>query len=111
MNEYVPDGDWNSVRRNFERLSDLDTGGQSVSIRFGRSSIDFTASTDSSSTTVDHGLGKEPLAVVATAYGASTHARFPALNTGNYTATQFDIAGRIFAVATETVIFNWIAIG
>jgi hypothetical protein len=99
--------------RNFQRLNALvpDTGGQTVGLRFGVSSIGFTASTDSANTVIAHGLGTTPIVAVATVAGAGSFATIAALNTFSYGATNFSVNGRIPSAATTTLPIVWLVIG
>ena len=76
--------------RNFQKLMSLvmDTGGQSVGIRFGSDSVTWNgASPTSPATTVTHGLGSKPVCVLLTSTG-STNAVY---STATPTTTSMDI--------------------
>lgn len=109
--EYLADGTISD--RNFQRLNALvpDTGGQTVGIRFGTSSIGFTASTDSADTVISHGLGTTPVVVLVSVHTAPTFATVAALNAHSYGATTFTVNGRVASAATATVPIVWLAIG
>ncbi len=70
--EHLQAGDWDTVRRNFERLRDsLDTGGRSLSMRSGADTTTFPGGSSFSNTkSVTHGLGKAPTSVLITPFGS-----------------------------------------
>lgn len=116
------DGDrGEKTRRNFERLAALvlDTGGQSAGVRFGTATVTWAGVTQfSGSTTVDHGLGRVPVATFAGAMGTTSpggqHANI--ITGGTPTATQFTVAAALVATAAiptngTTLKVAWLVIG
>jgi hypothetical protein len=111
VTEYVADGDWNAVRRNFE-LDGIDTGGQLVGIRFGNDTVTWGGGSPNTAVlTVDHGLPRTPVMVVVTSL-ASPNVSFI---WDSPTATSFDVQGSTIdgtsPAAASTAFFSWIAIG
>jgi hypothetical protein len=99
--------------RNFQALARLgiDTGGQSVGIRFGVATLSWTASTDSAVLTVTHGLGRTPVVVVANSFSAASFASVPYCTTLSFTSTSFGLAGIVRAAFTGSTQVCWVAIG
>lgn len=100
--------------RNFQLLQRLvlDTGGKSVSIRFGASTMAWAASTDSGSKTITHGLGKTPVFVaVFNADTTGSYAGIAAFTTSGVGATTFDTYGRTPSAITGTKAIYWLVIG
>ena len=113
MNEYVADGDWDAVQRNFEKLRAFvpDTGGKSVGLRFGVATVTWPGgSQQSDSINVTHGLGKTPTVVFTQSDTVIAHARPASIG-----ATQFAVQMRTVdgssPLATRTDFVYWIAIG
>lgn len=76
----------------------------------GSQSLTWTASTDSNTPTITHGLGTTPSYVFATAKSAPAFAGIPALNPSVYTATTFDLNGRTPGAVSQTLTVHWLAI-
>lgn len=98
--------------RNFQKLTRLvmDTGGQTAGIRFGATSVVFTA-VATASTTVTHGLGKTPIVALATfdISGTAFHIMAEVFSVG---ATTFGLQGFLPAgAATTTRTAYWVVIG
>lgn len=110
--EHVSGGD--AIGRNFEKLMALvvDAGGQSVSIRFGSSSVVFTASSTSAQRTVAHGLPTTPVAVFTTCAnpvtGRVTVQESAAADATNVYLTGFQTQGTSVSI---TQGFYWLTIG
>lgn len=109
--EKIADG--SPAARNFDTLarSVLDTGGQTAGVRFGVATLSFTASTNSASTTVAHGLGTTPVSIVATSKNGSTFGQIPNCNTHTIGDTTFGLTGEVKTAFTGSVTVSWIAIG
>lgn len=95
---------------NLERIGALfpDAGNQVWKIRWGTGTVTFSANNDSSTATVDHGLGGTPVVVLVSSIGENQ------LNymSQTYTATTFQVAARCTSGSiTKTTSFSWIAIG
>ena len=110
--EHLADG--SIVDRNFQKLMRLvpDTGGQTVSIRFGVDSVDFPVSTDSTVKSILHGLGRVPLAVFVV--GGDFTGSWPGMAsyvTDALTSTTFDVAGQSSGGGPRTNAIYWLAIG
>lgn len=105
--------DGSTTDRNFQKLMSLvlDTGGLNLGLRFGTSTLAFTASTDSANRTVTHGLGRTPVIVLACASGAPNFTDIPAFNAFTLTSTTFGINGRKPGSSTVNISFYWAAIG
>jgi len=91
--------------------SALDLGDDALVLRVGIGTISFTASQDSTNSTITHGLGRVPTAVVATVTSAPNHTDIAALNVHTLAATTFGINGRKWVASTLNVSFYWLAIG
>jgi hypothetical protein len=91
--------------RNFQRLRALvpDTGGVTFGLRLGVTVVTFTAAAASAVTTVDHGLGKEPVYMFTQAVSASDF-RATAFNP---TSTQFDVKGFTNGSFTGDLTVYW----
>jgi hypothetical protein len=82
-----------------------------LAIDSGASSLAYAASTGSATTTVNHNLGRAPIAVVATAMGAPGFTAVPVFNWFNQATTTFQINGAIQSAFTGNIPFTWIALG
>lgn len=117
--EYARDLEWETVRRNFERIDNLfslitkssDGFGFTVSgigVRFGT----FAGTTSAAGEVVipvTHGLGRTPAAILATTNSASgTQITVRAINAGS---TTFDAYVVRSAAAAVGVGGYWIAVG
>lgn len=106
--EHLADG--SVTDRNFVKLAGLvlDTGGQSVGLRFGTFS-GTTSATGELTTTVAHGLARTPGAVLLTSNSSSgTQITARAIN---LTATTFDVYVVRSAAAAVAVGGYWAVIG
>lgn len=105
--------DWAAVERMRQRLQSLvvDTGGQSVGIRFAQATLSFAASTNSGTITVSHGLGRTPIVVVATAHNAPAFGNVPTCHAATFTSTTFQMNGEVKTAFTGDVAVSWVAIG
>lgn len=99
--------------RNFQKLMRLvlDTGGVTAGARWGIATLSFTASTDSATLSVTHGLGTTPIVAVATSYNAAAFGKIPNCNTFSYAATTFSLNGEVKTAFTGTATVGWVAIG
>lgn len=110
--ELLTDG--TATARNFDKLRTLliDTGGQSIGLRFGSDSLSFAASAVSVTRTVNHGLAKIPQAILV----------LPTLGTeyivANYVGASrndvsFQVSGQTNSgsAITADLGFFWVAIG
>lgn len=106
----------NSIaQRNFDKVAqaaidagqDPTTGApRQVSIRFGTVTNTFTASATSDSVNVDHGLGREPVAVYVSPRNAGVHpAAFVA------SATQITVQSTNDSSITGARDIHWLVIG
>jgi hypothetical protein len=110
--EHLQPGDWDTARRNFERLRDtLDTGGTAARIRWGIQPMTFSAATLSAAETVTHGLGRTPALVLMTAKDAPASNKIMTLYTTIYSDTTFACQGTIDAAHTGDLDACWVAIG
>jgi hypothetical protein len=107
--EHVQPNDWNALNRTIDLLAGLvlDTGGQSLGIRVGQSTVTFTASALSATTVVSHGLGRTPVAVF---YG-NVDANMDNLATTVVGATTFTVQGRYSSAVTGTASLYWMVVG
>lgn len=110
----------NSIaQRNFEKLAQavIDMGSEpgtgapvQVGIRFGTKAFTWPGATNIQTFTIDHGLGRTPVVVLAV-NGNNNTAGLP--RTYSYTATQFTLnviaPSNVTAATADT--FHWIAIG
>lgn len=96
--------------RNFQKLMSLvlDTGGESVGLRFGTGSATWTAAVNSASVTVPHGLGKIPAAAGAFTRDLGIAYAVTARDATNITVRGFATAG---APTSGTATFDWAVIG
>lgn len=85
-------------------------GGRTVEIRFGTSTVTFTASAASASTTVAHGLGKTPVTAYVTYRhaAASTILFTPYIDTVG--ATNIGISATASTVLTGPITVDWLVI-
>lgn len=111
MSDYVPNDDWDSVRRNFERLFQMfDTGGESVGVRFGLGTDAWPGGADTSTgVTITHGLGREPVAVFTQSTTLVAHCRPTAVDSTGFTATHKTIDGS--SPGAGNANFYWMAVG
>lgn len=116
MSEYIPDGDWNAVRRAVDAVSRLlDTGGKSLRLRGTGGTLTFPGgSQNATPTTVLHGMGKTPTSIQLTPIAASTPLDLFVVS-GTVDADSFDVGGRTTdgssPGAGTTQNFYWLAIG
>lgn len=80
-------------------------------VAFGTATLSFSASTNSATTTVPHGLGLTPLIVIATAISSPTFGQIPTFNAFTFDASNFKINGEITTAYTGSIDFSWLAIG
>jgi hypothetical protein len=102
---------FDGVQQNFDAISQLsiDTGGQSVGLRFGSAVVSTPGAAAFFDVTVSHGLGTTPVVVV----GNTDHGNYY-VSTFTYTATQFTArCGHKNDTVVDPGDFNlrWIAIG
>lgn len=103
----------NSVTdRNFLTLAEIvvDTGGQSVGVRFGANSATWSASPTSATKTIAHGLGRTPGAVFVSATGTGflLYSEASASNSTNIFISGTDTRNTSL---TGTFAFYWLVIG
>lgn len=106
--EHVAPEDWAAVGRNSDALMRLvvDTGGQSLGVRAGSSSVTFTASAHSANKTITHGLGRAPRSVTFGTYNEII------ILIVSKSAADFVVQGWApGGVVTATLSFDWQAIG
>lgn len=110
--ESVRDG--SIIDRNFQKLRNLviDTAGKTLGIRFGVSSVTFTASATSATATVTHGLGKTPGYIGLTPVSSASWYVLRYLS-GSRNSTSFQVSGRTIDGTTPslTASFFWMVIG
>lgn len=103
------------LQRNLDELKGrtIDTGGKSVRLRFGTGTLVYTASQQSATLTVTHGLGTTPVNVQLTPSSAGLGLFAVDLIDGSKTSTTFQVAGYIVNGGAVTVneSFDWLAIG
>lgn len=94
--------------RNFQTLMRLvlDTGGLTIGMRFGTTTLTFTASTVSATATINHGLGSAPIAVLL-------GSRDALMQPGCFarSGTQLSINGLYNSSVSTTAAVDWVAIG
>lgn len=107
--ERIREGDWNAVERMRETLESLviETGGLSLRFRAGTIDLTFTASDTSAANSVDHGLGREPIAVF---YG-NGDTNIANVATTARDATSITAQARYVSTVTGTASISWVAIG
>lgn len=116
--EHLPEGDWLTAIRNFERLRLVvpDAGGQSTGFRFGTSVVTWPGGSQTSSVlTVTHGLGRAPVVVLVTLTSWAASTQYPVGATVSYTTANFGLVasttdGSSPAAATAAT-YAWVAIG
>lgn len=114
--EFVRDNP--TTQRNFEKLAAqfLDTGGQSIGIRFGTQVLSWAGGTArTGSPTISHGLGRVPQVVFVTPQGSPSSTWFPIAVGDTLGATTFVMRGVTSdnsspAAATTTTV-AWMVIG
>jgi hypothetical protein len=108
--EQIADG--SITDRNFQALAQLllDTGGITAGIRWGVQALTFTASTNSNTATVTHGLGKLPIGGIAQALSAPGFGNIPNPNMA-MGATTFDMNAEVKTAFTGSVNMFWVVIG
>lgn len=79
--------------------------------RSGSSTLTFSASTNSNTVFVGHGLGRTPTQVIATPHNAPAFGNIPTAHTANFTGSTFDLNGETKSSFTGTVQICWIAVG
>lgn len=103
-----------AIDRNFEKLKSLviDTGGESVGMRFGIAVLTYTAAAVTPALTVTHGLGVTPECILALpASGANRHCVNYVVVTR--TDTTFDLISETVtgaAISGNLSVF-WLVIG
>jgi hypothetical protein len=110
-------GESGPAQRNFDKLARLalDSGDQSASLRFGVVNVAWPGgSATSTSTSVAHGLGTTPIAVVATLKDGGG-AQFSSVAAFSYDADSFNVQLHTDDASspanTVTSVVAWIAIG
>jgi hypothetical protein len=94
----------------------IDTGGQSLKVRFGTALVHWNASATSDAATVTHGLGNPPVVAVITGKGtmADTTNSANSYWWGDETSTIFKVRGKTVgggAIGPGDSTVTWIAIG
>lgn len=101
--------------RNFQRLVSLvvDTGGQSVGLRFGTVTLTYTASATSAAATVTHGLGKTPeyIGSLGTTGLSKRHVVNYVSGSRNDTDFQLQAETADSAAVTGSISVFWVVIG
>lgn len=101
-----------NIQFNFDKLAQLviDTGGQTLKLRAGSATLTWAASDTSGDATVSHGLGSEPVAVIAT---SDFNTAYAAITVISKDATDFVLRGRDVAGTSRTGsnTVYWAAIG
>lgn len=97
-----------------DRLADaaIDTGGQAVKLRFGTSSVTFTASANSAQVTIPHGMGSKP--VIAGGFAATpANARITVQESATADPTNIYLTGFQTQGTAVSITQNiyWFAIG
>ena len=98
---------------NFDKLAQLfpDFGGRTPVIRFGSGTVTYTASSTSATTTINHGCGRTPVAILLTGKQPVNFYTIFHEIAGPATATQFFVRGRSESGAvTGDQAFYWLAI-
>jgi hypothetical protein len=118
----IQTGPWEDVRdgvqRNLDALAGaaLGLGGLDVAMRFGTAAGAWPGgSPRANTTTIPHGLGRVPIAVVATVVSSPSATWFPVVATVAYATASFGVTavtsdGSSPALSTQYTIV-WIAIG
>jgi hypothetical protein len=93
--EFVSDP---TIRRNFEKLLGtlIDTGGKTLHLRFGKSTVLASSSADyTDATNIAHGMGSTPVVVIATTWqGGNTPSGILVWGIKALDATNFQIQGK-----------------
>lgn len=101
-----------TIQRNFDKLKRavIDTAGRTVGIRWGTAAFTWPGSTSVHTSSVDHGLGRPPVIVLATNADDNTAGL---TRTYGYTDTSFTLD--VIAPANVTTgtgdTYRWLAIG
>jgi hypothetical protein len=107
--------DWDAVRRNFEAVSKLvaDTGGRSISIRFGLGTLTWPGGSRlTTAASVNHGLGRTPAAIAFGSVETNMHIAIvaPLPGSTSFTAQGNTIDGGSPVNGTQRSYY-WIAVG
>lgn len=102
-----------ALQDNFDQLfaAMVSTGGVELAMRCGLATLTFTASTNGIGTSVNHGLGKVPVAVAITSQGAPAFGQIPTCDVYSKNASSFSFNGEIKNPYTGTITVSWIALG
>lgn len=103
-----------AAQRNFDKIDAgaPDLGGGALAIRAGKVAVTFSASQASNIVTVPHGLGRVPVAVLATLDTTPPAVVRGFVNVANLTDQQFIAAAQLTTgAASVTTNFYWIALG
>lgn len=111
--EPIQPGDWDGVQRLVDLLSRLliDVGGRSIGVRFGSGTLTFPGGSPSTSTvTVNHGLGRTPVAVCVCNEFLGSIGSVNTLTSTTFQTLGFTVDGSSPGAGTGAP-FYWIAIG
>lgn len=104
---------FDGTQRNFEVIakSMVETGGRSIGVRFGSTTVVFAAAPEATKA-VSHGLGKTPVAAFAFPVLATTQTLFCSARTGaSATSITFQFNTDNAVNFTGTVTFYWLVLG
>lgn len=112
--ERVQEGDWDGLNRVIDRLRSLvlDTGGQSIGVRFGHVTLSWSSSTSAGNQVVAHGLGRTPENVQVTprsmpfSSGVTVTCKEVSRD-----ATDITINAEASSSVTGDVVVDWLVVG
>ena len=109
----VWDGDPGTLQAILDEIASslINTGGRSLTLRFGVANVVWTAATTSVPKTVNHGLGATPVGFSFVSVPGGTSVAEAQWRVTSTSATQFVFDGTRTAVTTTDTNVAWIAIG
>lgn len=108
--DHIADGDWQAVERLRLALQSLvvDTGGQSIGVRFGTSTATWTAAATTPGVTIPHGLARSPIYAHASTRTSLLEYAVTSRDATNIVVTGFVTMNTAF---TGSATFDWVVIG
>lgn len=111
--EHIAPEDWAAVERVRQALQSLvvDTGGQSIGVRFGAASVTWPGGSPfSTAKTVTHGLGRTPVTVLTTPNNSPSTCYVDTVGATTFNITLHTDDGSSPAAATTRTVY-WLVIG
>lgn len=96
----------------FLKKAAVTSPGNGLRINAGQLTITFTASTNGIGPGAQaHGLGRTPIAIVVTSFGAPAFGNIPLCDVYTFNASTFGCNGESKVAFTGNVVCSWVAIG